>query len=79
MFTCKKHKHSNRRKSFKGGQCRWPAPFNPAPPHPLPLVKNRFQNFRPLILSQFGGKKRRTNIKRRTNKNRRSNKNNKKN
>jgi hypothetical protein len=39
------------RKSYKGGQPRWPAPSNPTPPNSC-----WFPHFRPLILSQFGGK-----------------------
>lgn len=64
----KHHKRTNKkskaRKTYRGGQPRWPAPFNPAPPHPLPAVGCRFPNFRPLVLSQFGGRSRRVRTKR---------------
>ena len=63
MTGSKKYKKSYKRKSYKGGQARWPAPFNPAPPHSLPSIENRFPNFRPLVLSQFGGKKNKKNKK----------------
>lgn len=65
----KHHKHSKHHKrsykktkthkTHKGGQPRWPAPFNPAPPHQLPSLECRFPDFRPLVLSQFGGRLRR--------------------
>jgi len=35
----------------------WPAPPNPAPPNPVPPPNCQFPHFRPLVLSQFGGKK----------------------
>ena len=56
----------HKKKSYKGGQARWPAPPNPAPPHAIPPVSCRLQDFRPLILSQFGGTKRRRARGRRT-------------
>ena len=40
-----------------------PAPPNPAPPHSLPPPKCQFQLFRPLVLSQFGGKYTKNNKK----------------
>ena len=43
---------TRRRKLYKGGQPRWPAPSNPTP-----SVGCRFPHFRPLVLSQFGGRK----------------------
>ena len=43
---------AGRRKSYRGGQPRWPAPSNPTP-----SVGCRFPHFRPLVLSQFGGRK----------------------
>ncbi len=60
--TTKKHKKHRRTNNLflKGGQPRWPAPFNPAPPHPLPSVECRFPNFTPLVLSQFGGTKKKS-------------------
>jgi len=38
------------RKLIRGGQPRWPAPWDPTP-----AVGCRFPHFRPLLLSQFGG------------------------
>ena len=37
----------------------WPGPPNPAPPNPVPSPQCQFPHFRPLVLSQFGGKKKR--------------------
>ena len=35
----------------------WPAPPNPAPPNEVPPTPCQFPHYRPLVLSQFGGKK----------------------
>ena len=35
----------------------WPAPLNPAPPNQVPPTPCQFPHYRPLVLSQFGGKK----------------------
>ena len=43
---------AGRRKSYKGGQPRWPAPSNPTP-----APSCWFPHFRPLLLSQFGGRR----------------------
>ena len=43
---------AGRRKSYRGGQPRWPAPSNPTP-----APSCWFPHFRPLLLSQFGGRK----------------------
>ena len=56
----KQSRNVNRRKLYKGGQPRWPAPSNPTP-----AVECQFPNFRPLILSQFGGRKTRRHKTRR--------------
>ena len=37
----------------------WPGPSNPAPPNPIPPTPCQFPHFRPLVLSQFGGKTKR--------------------
>jgi len=67
MTGSKKYK-----KYYKGGQARWPAPFNPAPPHAIPSVECRFPNFRPLVLSQFGGTRKYKKRKSRTRKTKKS-------
>ena len=50
---------AGRRKLYKGGQPRWPAPSNPTP-----APSCWFPHFRPLLLWQFGGKTKRRRISR---------------
>ncbi len=38
----------------------WPGPPNPAPPNTVPSPTCQLPHFRPLVLSQFGGRKNRT-------------------
>jgi hypothetical protein len=45
---------AGRRRIYRGGQPRWPAPSNPTP-----APSCWFPHFRPLLLSQFGGKTKR--------------------
>ena len=44
--SLRRHLSKSHRKSYRGGQARWPAPFNPAPPHQLPSVGCRFPKSR---------------------------------
>ena len=59
---------SKKRRTLKGGnRCfvppnptpssYWPAPPNPAPPNEVPPTSCQYPYFRPLVLSQFCGKK----------------------
>jgi hypothetical protein len=41
-----------------------PSSYWPAPPNPVPSPQCQFPHFRPLVLSQFGGKKKRKTKKR---------------
>lgn len=67
--TRKKPKRKRQKKTYKGGNpC--PVPKNPtpssywpAPNNPIPKPDCQFQHFRPLVLSQFGGKSKRKSKK----------------
>lgn len=77
MAKTKKYRGGQlKRRSQKGGNpcpvpnnptpsSYWPGPSNPAPPNPLPSPECQFKHFRPLVLSQFGGKSRRLKRSRR--------------
>lgn len=68
--ACNTSRGGKKRRTQKGGnRCLlpknptpssyWPGPSNPAPPNPVPSPQCQFPHFRPLVLSQFGGKKKR--------------------
>lgn len=60
---------SKKRRTLKGGnRCLvppnpTPSSYWPQPPNPVPSPNCQFPHFRPLVLSQFGGKYKKTNTK----------------